>query len=68
MSDEIVEQARQALARQIPAFATVGRPATITRLGGLTNLVFKVEAGDGAIACACPARAPRPTSTARSRR
>lgn len=42
MADE-VQQARSALAA-IPAFAAAADDATITRLGGLTNLVFKVDA------------------------
>ena len=44
MSDEIL-QARQALAA-IPAFAKSAGSADVTRLGGLTNLVFKVETGE----------------------
>jgi thiamine kinase-like enzyme len=43
MTDEI-QQARNALAA-VPALAGAADTATITRLGGLTNLVFKVEAG-----------------------
>ena len=43
MTDE-TDQARSALAA-IPAFASSADTARITRLGGLTNLVFKVEAG-----------------------
>jgi len=38
------EQARKALAA-IPLIGTAAGTASITRLGGLTNLVFKVEAG-----------------------
>jgi thiamine kinase-like enzyme len=44
-----IEQARTALAA-IPALSATAAHAKITRLGGLTNLVFKVEAG-GALYC-----------------
>ncbi len=45
MSNTDTEQARNALAA-IPTLAGLARTADIGRLGGLTNLVFKVEAGD----------------------
>jgi thiamine kinase-like enzyme len=42
---EEIQRAREALAA-IPALAGSADTATITRLGGLTNLVFMVDAGD----------------------
>jgi thiamine kinase-like enzyme len=54
VADEI-EQARDSL-RRVAGFAGTAENAQITRLGGLTNLVFKVEAGGGAYCLRLPGK------------
>ena len=54
MSEEI-QRAREALAA-IAAFADSADTAAITRLGGLTNLVFKVETGNQSICLRLPGK------------
>lgn len=54
MSDE-TSAARHALAA-IPALRSIASSATITRLGGLTNLVFKIEAPGAAYCLRLPGK------------
>lgn len=54
MSEEI-EQARAAL-NDIPGIGGVGGVGEITRLGGLTNLVYRVESGQGPLCLRLPGK------------